>query len=394
MLHNYNPLSAIDKAQRVREIRETMAESPSVFVYGATGYTGRLICQNLAERRIPFIAGGRNLAKAKALCEEFPGSPCQAMEVEHSIAGLRHAFASCEVVINCTGPFGLLGMTVVKAALEANCHYLDTTGEQDFMLEVKESMASLAEERERVVVTGNSWYYALGACAAEICLSKGSFDDLTLIYIPRGKPTLASLQSLLRTARRRGFYLVDQTQRPNRSYRRSLKLPISQERVRAMTIPTGEAVYYLGDPRVRNVKGHFVAESRGSYSMFSIWYYLAKIFGDRIDDFGDDLVQRFYTSPPAEDAEKTKFVVAALAQNSTSKSRGPQASVEIHGSAPYRVTGFLCAEAASRLLAGEILQRGVISTADAFGADSILQALATTDVITTVNDGRSISDLS
>lgn len=365
-----------------------MANSPPVFVYGATGYTGRLVCNYLVERGISFIAGGRNLQRSEALCREFAGHSCQAAVVDHTIASLRRAFEPCQVVINCTGPFGLLGMTVVRAALEASCHYLDTTGEQDFMLEVKTALAPLATERERVVITGNSWYYALGACAAETCLSLGDYDDLTILYLPRGKPTVASLKSLLRTARRRGYYLAGQTLRANRSQRHVLKLPISKERVRALAIPTGETIYYLGDPRVRNVKGLFVADAKGSYLMFSLWYYLAKAVGDRIDDFGDDLVDRFYASPPAEDDEKTRFVVAA-----TAKGASGTACLEIRGSAPYRVTGFLCAEAAERLLAGDNLKIGVVSTAAAFGAEAILTALCAMGVRTVVNDGQTTTEI-
>ena len=36
-----------------------MASSKPVVVYGASGYTGRLICEYLREFNVPFIAAGR-----------------------------------------------------------------------------------------------------------------------------------------------------------------------------------------------------------------------------------------------------------------------------------------------------------------------------------------------
>ena len=36
-----------------------MSDKP-VVVYGASGYTGRLICEYLREHHVPFIAAGRN----------------------------------------------------------------------------------------------------------------------------------------------------------------------------------------------------------------------------------------------------------------------------------------------------------------------------------------------
>lgn len=43
-----------------------------VVVYGASGYTGKLICWKLAERRIPFIATGRNGARLEAEMARVP----------------------------------------------------------------------------------------------------------------------------------------------------------------------------------------------------------------------------------------------------------------------------------------------------------------------------------
>jgi short subunit dehydrogenase-like uncharacterized protein len=37
-----------------------MSEKKPVIVYGASGYTGRLVCEYLREYNIPFIAAGRS----------------------------------------------------------------------------------------------------------------------------------------------------------------------------------------------------------------------------------------------------------------------------------------------------------------------------------------------
>ncbi len=46
-----------------------------VVVYGASGYTGRLICEYLREFNVPFVAAGRDKARiAGALWTRCPGS--------------------------------------------------------------------------------------------------------------------------------------------------------------------------------------------------------------------------------------------------------------------------------------------------------------------------------
>ena len=43
-----------------------MSNKKPVVVYGASGYTGRLVCEYLREYNIPFIAAGRSTEKIHA----------------------------------------------------------------------------------------------------------------------------------------------------------------------------------------------------------------------------------------------------------------------------------------------------------------------------------------
>ena len=44
-----------------------------VVVYGASGYTGRLVCEFLRQYRIPFVAAGRNAERIQATMDHLPG---------------------------------------------------------------------------------------------------------------------------------------------------------------------------------------------------------------------------------------------------------------------------------------------------------------------------------
>ena len=45
-----------------------------VVVYGASGYTGRLICEYLRQYNVPFVAAGRNAGKLKAAMDSYAAS--------------------------------------------------------------------------------------------------------------------------------------------------------------------------------------------------------------------------------------------------------------------------------------------------------------------------------
>ena len=50
------------------------SEAGPITVYGATGYTGRLVAAELASRDVPFVVAGRNREKLEALSGTFdPG---------------------------------------------------------------------------------------------------------------------------------------------------------------------------------------------------------------------------------------------------------------------------------------------------------------------------------
>jgi short subunit dehydrogenase-like uncharacterized protein len=74
---------------------------------------------------------GRDPARLSAAARE-----CGVPQAERRVAALEEvagALRGCAAVINCAGPFTTLGPPVVRAAVEAGCHYVDTAGEQGFV---------------------------------------------------------------------------------------------------------------------------------------------------------------------------------------------------------------------------------------------------------------------
>src|ERR1700722_7722870 len=98
---------------------------------GASGYTGRLTAGELAPRGA--AAGPRRRGPGRR------GAPAPGGGFEVRIAdigdpdALAAAFAGADAVINTAGPFAALGAPVIRAAIAAGAHYVDTTGEQQYV---------------------------------------------------------------------------------------------------------------------------------------------------------------------------------------------------------------------------------------------------------------------
>ena len=96
-------------------------------IYGANGYTGRLIAQAAKQRGLRPILAGRNRSTIEALAAET-GFESQVFELDDH-AALIKALEDVAIVLHCAGPFSATSQPMIEACLESGCHYLDITGE-------------------------------------------------------------------------------------------------------------------------------------------------------------------------------------------------------------------------------------------------------------------------
>lgn len=118
-----------------------------IAVYGATGYTGRLVLAELALRRVDLVLVGRNAERLREV--GVPGTETRVAALDDP-AALVAAFAGCAVVVSCVAPFVSYGEPVVRAAIAAGCQYLDISGE---VRHVERVFATFAVDAERAGVT-------------------------------------------------------------------------------------------------------------------------------------------------------------------------------------------------------------------------------------------------
>ncbi|MFE8047926.1 saccharopine dehydrogenase NADP-binding domain-containing protein [Brenneria goodwinii] len=100
-----------------------------LMIYGATGYTGRMIVTQAMILGVPLILAGRNDAKLAALASEL-NLPYRSFSLSES-ASIDEAFADVAILLNCVGPFMRTADTLMKVAIRKKIHYLDIAAELD-----------------------------------------------------------------------------------------------------------------------------------------------------------------------------------------------------------------------------------------------------------------------
>ncbi|MGH3438017.1 MAG: saccharopine dehydrogenase family protein [Sciscionella sp.] len=98
-------------------------------LYGANGYTGRLIAQVAARRGEQPIMAGRTAGKIAPIANEL-GFDHRQVGLSDP-AALRVALRDVDVVAHCAGPFSATAAPMMDACLATGTHYLDITGEID-----------------------------------------------------------------------------------------------------------------------------------------------------------------------------------------------------------------------------------------------------------------------
>ncbi|MEM6523172.1 MAG: saccharopine dehydrogenase NADP-binding domain-containing protein [Bacteroidota bacterium] len=98
-----------------------------ILVYGAYGYTGGLIVNELVKLKMHPLLSGRNEQKLIQMATKFHLN-YQVVYLDDE-TGLRKFLEGVTLVIHCAGPFIYTSKPMIEACLATGTHYIDITGE-------------------------------------------------------------------------------------------------------------------------------------------------------------------------------------------------------------------------------------------------------------------------
>ncbi|XP_077998254.1 saccharopine dehydrogenase-like oxidoreductase [Glandiceps talaboti] len=135
-----------------------------VVVFGATGFTGQFVVEELArvtekEKDLKWAVAGRNKSKLDGILQQAQKETGKQLDnVEVIIADVNDGDSmaklcqQAKLVMNCVGPYRFWGEQVVKACVENGAHHLDISGEPQFLENMQLKYHSLAKENNVYVV--------------------------------------------------------------------------------------------------------------------------------------------------------------------------------------------------------------------------------------------------
>ena len=360
-----------------------MAPEPAgpIGVYGASGYTGKLVLRELVRRGLPHVVAGRSAGRLRAAAAEAgTEAPVRTAAVEDRDA-LRHALGDCSVVINCAGPFSRWGEAVVRAAIETGAHYLDTTGEQLYMKRIADRWDGAARAAGVAVVCAMGFDYVPGDLVAHLAAQGHEpLRELVVAYSVRGLvPSRGTLRSALEIFKDGGLRYDEGEWRPagTRPRRAVLTFPDEIGRAPVMPYPSGEVVTVPRHVQTRRVTA--LIDARGFVAhpalraLLTLTLPAARLaLRTPLRSLASLAIDRLGEGPTEEDRRTERFTVVAVAAGEDgSVGRGV-----VRGGDVYGLTAAIAVHGAALMAAEDFDRSGVLAPATAFEPRPFLDRLA------------------
>ena len=359
-----------------------MSKQRPVVIYGANGFSGRLIAEYLREFNVPFIAAGRSLTRLRDVMQHVPGietADYECVETQGSVEDLTRLFSGAKVICNTAGPFIYNGPPVIEAALKAGCHYLDIGGEQAWLRTVSETWGPKFAEHGLLAAPATAFMSAVSDSAIRLCIEGNhDIDTLEVLTMFKGNPTFGSTQTIFAVIQTDAFYLEQNQYKPwPRATRYEVVIPSSIQTQLALAwggFP--HPVWYKNHPQVANVK------SFGGLLDRQIMEGVAateKLFEEQIRPLPSSEREKKLAemasavqggTPPRENPRENRTIDVIVGRGNTSA-----VHCVVYGTCCYQQTGLIQAFAAHNLIHGAPRKVGFASAAEAFGARELLAVL-------------------
>jgi short subunit dehydrogenase-like uncharacterized protein len=335
-----------------------------VVLYGATGYTGRLVIEELKSAGLEFIVGGRNREKLEATGHEY-----RVASIDDD-KSLRALLDGADVLINCAGPFTIAGEPVVKAAVDAGVHYIDSTGESPFIEMVFDKYGPKAEKKGIALIPACGFDYVPGDCIAKIAAQGFEpLDEIVLGYSVQGfgmsRGTLKSGLEMMRV-------------NPTRVTRASFDFGGDIGRQSMLPYPAGEPITVPRHTDVKTVTTLLSARTAVPPPFTALAPFTMPLLGlamkTPLKPLLSKAIAHLPEGPPEEARRSSAWTIVAHAKGCDGRTN----RAVVSGRDVYGLTGRALVWAAERI--GTTGASGALGPAAAFDPEDFLAALSAFDV--------------
>ncbi|MFA5805048.1 MAG: saccharopine dehydrogenase NADP-binding domain-containing protein [Melioribacteraceae bacterium] len=334
-----------------------------LMVYGANGYSAKLIIEELISRGIKPILSGRNESALKHLSDKYD---CEYRAVDlYDYKKLDTVLSGVHTVLNCAGPFKFTAKEIMEACLRCKCNYLDITGEIPAMY-LAFYMNQKAKEKGVVFLPSVGFDIIPTDCLAKR-LSEQMPDatHLKLGFSNKGGKIsrgtwLTTLEFLGGTGRiRRDGKLIE-----SKIGEYTIDLRMKNFSFCGISIPWGDVYSSYLSTKIPNVEVYIALPRLIVKSKLLLLFFLKILKVHLIKNIVAIFMKKTLTGPSKSKRDSTKTYVWGRVENS----KGKMIEEVYHVMEGYNLTAKGAAECVERVLKNT-LKPGTYTPSLAFGSD-------------------------
>ncbi|MCW3092741.1 MAG: Saccharopine dehydrogenase [Ferruginibacter sp.] len=363
---------------------------PNQFLlYGANGYTGRLIAQLAASYHLQPVLAGRNEKAIQQLAEELQLA-YRVIDL-HDTAQLQQCLTGIDLVLHAAGPFQLTGKAMMEACIATRTHYIDITGEIT-VFEMAKQFNEKAIEAGIMLMPGAGFDVVPTDCMA--LFLKNKLPDATMLqlaFASRGgglsHGTAATMVLGLGEggAIRHEGKIIQKPLGHRGMWVDFSPLEGETKKLFVMTIPWGDvstAFFTTGIPNIETYtsvprKAYLLLKLQGAFN----WLLKTSI----VRNFANRKISKLPPGPADEARAKSSSLVWGRVQNS----QGKTATAYLQVKDGYTLTAHSSLLIAGKILAGNF-KPGYQTPAAAYGEDLVLEIPDTKRTQTIYGEGSFI----
>lgn len=340
---------------------------PSNFLlYGANGYTGKLVAHLCRERNLRPILAGRDKSAVEQLAAEH--------KLEHRVfalddaAAIDAALSEVSVVLHCAGPFSRTSKPMADACLRTKTHYLDITGEAT-VIETLAARDREAKEAGVMLLPCVGFDVVPSDClAAHLKRRLPASTHLALAIQGMGRVSRGTATTMVENINRGGLVRRDGKLTPVPAAWKTREIDFGHGAVKAVTIPWGDVATAFYSTGIPNIEVYAVMPASVRRLM-----KLTRPFGSLL---GSAAVQRFLKkrikAQPAGPNEEERARGKSFVWGEVKDDSGKRAVSRLRGPEGYTLTALTALAIVGHVLAGNF-SIGFQTPSKAYGADLILE---------------------
>lgn len=334
-------------------------------IYGANGYSGRLIAEHAVNKEPTPVLAGRNEAKVKAVADALC-LPYRVFDLADRAAALK-ALHDIDCVVHAAGPFSETARSMREYCLDSSAHYVDITGEMD-VLQATHKEGRRAARVGLCFMSGAGFDVIPTDCLAlHLSNRMPDAEELVLAFTGDGSMSRGTARTVLKSSHEGGCIREAGKLKRVPLGHESRRIPFPCGERDAMCIPWGDVATAWESTGIANIKVFMgVPASQIRWVRWTRPIHHWAEWG-WVQRWGESWIEKNVKGPTKAERNRLRSYLWGQVKNAA----GETATATLVCPEGYRMTALGATEVAHRFLEGTI-EPGAWTPAQAFGADFIL----------------------